>query len=57
LRALDPNVHVGFTSGYSHCWIPEINNLGKEYFIQKPFQTDVLIQKVKEMLSKLEPKV
>ena len=50
LREIDPDVLVGFTSGYNPIIRPYLISLGKEYFIQKPFQTENLIRKVRQML-------
>ncbi len=51
LRKYDPLVNVGFTSGYSPKDRPELLDLGEKHYIQKPFQTEVLISGVRGMLS------
>ena len=50
LKALDADVKVAFTSGYSLYDKPEYIPLGKAFFIQKPFQTESLLQKISEIL-------
>jgi PAS domain S-box-containing protein len=50
LKLIDEDVRVAFTSGYSLYDRPEYIPLGKAFFIQKPFQTEVLLQKIQEIL-------
>jgi len=50
LKDLDPDVKVIFTSGYGQYDRPEFENLGQAVFIQKPFQTEVLLKKIKDIL-------
>ncbi len=51
LREIDPDVKIIFTSGYGVEDHPELQANKKGTFIQKPFQTEVLIEKVQEFLS------
>ncbi|MBN2030071.1 PAS domain S-box protein [bacterium] len=50
LKEIDPHVLVILTSGYGPYGRKDFYYLGDEYFIQKPFQTDVLIQAVQDLL-------
>lgn len=50
LREIDPKIRILFTSGYGPQDGFELAPLGREYFIQKPFQTEVLNQKVRTVL-------
>ena len=50
LQEIDPDVLVIFTSGYGPYSRTDFNYLGNEYFIQKPFQTEVLIQAIREFI-------
>jgi PAS domain S-box-containing protein len=50
LKEINPAVRVGFTSGYIPSVRPELISMGKAFFVQKPFQTEYLIEKVKNML-------
>jgi len=51
LLEIDPEVKVVFTSGYGPYEMLGPVPLGKEFFIQKPFQTEILIQKVRDILN------
>jgi PAS domain S-box-containing protein len=50
LKEIDPKVNVVFTSGYRPQDRPEIGHLTDAPFIQKPFQTEILIQTMKDVL-------
>ncbi len=50
LKETDPHILVIFTSGYGPYGQKDFYYLGDEYFIQKPFQTDVLIQTVQDLI-------
>jgi CheY-like chemotaxis protein len=52
LKMLDPSVRLGFTSGYGPKDKPELLDLGEKHYIQKPFQTEVLLERVRFMLGK-----
>ena len=52
LKQFDPSVKVAFTSGYGIDDMAESKFFHDIGFIQKPFQTEVLIQKVQEVLGK-----
>jgi len=50
LKEINPDVRVVFTSGYGTQDRPELRHLDDASFIQKPFQTEILIQKVRNKL-------
>ena len=50
LKDLNKNVVVCFTSGYGINDRLELSELDERYFIQKPFQTDVLVKTIKDIL-------
>ena len=52
LREIDPNVIIVFTSGYGPKDRPDLIQSGEEYFIQKPFQTEVLLKTIQDILDK-----
>ena len=51
LRDIDPNINIIFTSGYGPEDRPDLLQLNGEYFIKKPFQTEMFIEKVNEIMS------
>ena len=51
LRDIDPNIDIIFTSGYSPEDRPDLLQLNGEYFIKKPFQAEMFIEKVNEIMS------
>ncbi len=52
LRDIDPKIDIIFTSGYSPEDRPDLLRLNGEYFIKKPFQAEMFIEKVNEIISK-----
>lgn len=52
LRSIKPDIDIIFTSGYGPEDRPDLLQLNGEYFIKKPFQTEMFIEKVREILSK-----
>ena len=50
LREINPDVLIGFTSGYGPEDRPDVLIQGSRYFIQKPFHTEMLLKKVREMV-------
>jgi len=54
LKEIDPDVAVCFTSGYGPYDRPEFMQFGQKCFIQKPFQTETLIQKIQSILETSE---
>jgi CheY-like chemotaxis protein len=50
LREIDPNVVIVFTSGYGPQDRPDLIRSGEEFFIQKPFQTEVLLKTLQDIL-------
>jgi len=50
LREINPDVKVLFMSGYGLHDHPELSNSNENVFIQKPFQTEIIIQKIKDQL-------
>ncbi|MBN1780690.1 PAS domain S-box protein [bacterium] len=50
LREIDPDVVIVFTSGYGPQDRPDLIKSGEEYFIQKPFQTDVLLKTLHDII-------
>jgi CheY-like chemotaxis protein len=52
LKAIDPNVRVLFSSGYSLSGVdPEVLSRSGRGFIQKPFTLEQLSQKIREILA------
>ncbi len=51
LKEIDPDIKVIFTSGYGPYEELGIQQLKEGYFLQKPFQTEVLIQTVREVMA------
>ncbi len=51
LRNIKPEIDIIFTSGYGPEDRPDLLKLNGEYFIKKPFQTEMFIEKVDEILS------
>ncbi|MFO7890154.1 MAG: PAS domain S-box protein [bacterium] len=51
LRDINPDIDIIFTSGYGPEDRPDLLQLNGEYFIKKPFQTEMFIEKVNEILS------
>ncbi|MFC1569968.1 ATP-binding protein, partial [bacterium] len=49
LREMDPNVVIVFTSGYGPQDRPDLIRSGEEFFIQKPFQTEVLLKTLQDI--------
>jgi two-component system, cell cycle sensor histidine kinase and response regulator CckA len=54
LTAVRPDLKVLFISGYSDAALPHVSGGGQTHFLSKPFQTSVLISKVREILSRNE---
>lgn len=50
LKELDSNIKVIFTSGYGPYEELGIQQLKEGYFLQKPFQTELLLQTVREVI-------
>ena len=50
IREINPQAQICFLSGYSPQDKPELLQMGDQYFIQKPFQTDVLIKTIQKIL-------
>jgi len=50
LKSIDSQIRVIFTSGYRRKDRPELFYLDETHFIQKPFQTELLLKKVKDLL-------
>jgi two-component system cell cycle sensor histidine kinase/response regulator CckA len=50
LREMDNNLKVIFTSGYGPYNQHDLKQFGNAIFIQKPFQTEVLLQSIRKML-------
>lgn len=50
LREIDPTVVIVFTSGYGPQDRPDLIRSGEEFFIQKPFQTEVLLKTLQDIL-------
>jgi CheY-like chemotaxis protein len=50
LRELNENVNVMFTSGYGPYNEHDLDQYGDIVFVQKPFQTEVLLQTVRKIL-------
>jgi FixJ family two-component response regulator len=51
LRRKRPNFHVIFMSGYTEAAVLENANIGKDaILINKPFSTEMLVRKMREVL-------
>ena len=50
IKEINPEAIICFLSGYSPQDKPELLQMGDQYFIQKPFQTDILVKTVKKIL-------
>lgn len=51
LKKINPDIKVIYTSGYGLGDHPELQHHNVDMFIQKPFQTEILIEKVAQLLS------
>jgi len=51
IKEINPNALICFLSGYSPQDKPELLQMGDQYFIQKPFQTDILIKTIQKILT------
>ena len=50
LKEINPDVKVLFMSGYGLHDHPELSKSKEDVFIQKPFQTEIILQKIKDQL-------
>jgi two-component system cell cycle sensor histidine kinase/response regulator CckA len=50
LREIDKDIIIVFTSGYGLQDRPDLIKSGEEFFIQKPFQTEVLIKTLEDII-------
>ena len=50
LKEILPSVLICFLSGYSPEDKPELLQMGNQFFIQKPFQTEILIKTIQKIL-------
>ena len=50
IREINPQAQICFLSGYSPQDKPELLQMGDQFFIQKPFQTDALIKTIQKIL-------
>jgi CheY-like chemotaxis protein len=50
IRSMDPKIKIGFTSGYTPHIYPDLLETGEDFFIQKPFHTEELLEKVRKMI-------
>jgi CheY-like chemotaxis protein len=52
IQASRPEVKVLYMSGYSHAWMSQhgVSGLGGAAFLQKPFTSDVLLHRIRELL-------